>query len=403
LDTVLKTKLVLITEIIAPYRIPVFNALAQRPEVELHVVFLSENDPTLRQWQVYKNEIKFHYDVLPSSRLRLGRHNLLLNRGVRSTLSRSKPDVVIAGGYNYSACWSAAYWAKARSVPFLLWAESTIHDQRRNYALVELIKKRFLNMCTAFIVPGKSSLHYLQHLGIAEQRIITAPNAVDTNLFSNLAEAARRDEANRRAHSHLPAKYFLFAGRLIKEKGVFDLLDAYSQLGPEIRRDIGLVFVGGGSSRPELVDRASQIQPGKIQFPGFLHREELAQVYGLAEAFIFPTHSDPWGLVVNEAMACGLPIVSTTVAGCTPDLVEDGSNGFVVEPCDPSGLASAMNTLATNPEMWAAMGRKSRERIELYSPETWAEGMVKAVQSVVAKKCRKKNQAFNRPRNHVPD
>jgi len=396
-------KLVLITEIIAPYRIPVFNALAQRPGIDLHVVFLSENDPTLRQWQVYKNEIKFNYDVLSSWRLRFGRQNLLLNREVCSTLRRLKPDVVIAGGYNYPACWSAAYWARARAVPFLLWTESTIYDQRRNYSSVEFIKKRFLNLCAAFVVPGQSSLHYLQHLGVSEERISPAPNAVDTKLFANFAQAARREEADRRTHYHMPAKYFLFAGRLVKEKGVFDLLDAYSQLSPEIRHDIGLVFVGDGSARHALTERASQIQPGDIKFVGFLHREELAQVYALAEAFIFPTHSDPWGLVVNEAMACGLPIIATSVAGCTPDLVEDGLNGFVVEPFDAQGLASAMITLATKAEIRVAMGRKSRERIELYSPDTWAEGMVKAVESVLAKKCEEKNQISNRPRKQVPD
>src|SRR5580658_7913764 len=90
----LSSKLVIITEIIAPYRIPVFNALAQRPEIDLHVLFLSENDPTLRQWRVYKDEIKFHYDVLPSWRRRLFGYNMLFNRGVRSALSRLKPDVV---------------------------------------------------------------------------------------------------------------------------------------------------------------------------------------------------------------------------------------------------------------------------------------------------------------------
>ena len=96
-------KLVILTEIIAPYRIPVFNALAQRPELNLHVIFLSENDPTLRQWRVYKDEIRFQYDVLPSWRRRLGGYNVLLNRGVHAALNRIEPDVLLCGGYNYLA------------------------------------------------------------------------------------------------------------------------------------------------------------------------------------------------------------------------------------------------------------------------------------------------------------
>jgi glycosyltransferase involved in cell wall biosynthesis len=375
-------KLVLITEIIAPYRIPVFNELAKRPEVDLHVIFLSETDPILRQWQVYKQEIKFHYDVLPSWRQRFGRHSLLLNRGIRSILRRLKPDVMIAGGYNYPACWSAAYWAQANQVPFLLWTESTAHDHRHNYLLVEWMKKRFLDLCAAFLVPGQSSLNYLKQLGVSENRISSAPNAVDTALFSNFAEAARRNSSAVHARYHLPAKYFLFVGRLIKEKGVFDLLDAYSPFDPEIRRNIGLVFVGDGSARQSLIEQAAQIKPGTIQVLGFLPREELAQIYGLAEAFIFPTHSDPWGLVVNEAMACGLPVVATGAAGCVLDLLVNEENGFVVEPHDPAALAAAMKNLAANPERRSQMARNSRQRIEAYSPAAWAEGVINAVRSV---------------------
>ena len=118
-------RLVIITEIIAPYRIPVFNALAARSEIELHVIFLSENDPSLRLWRVYKDEIKFSYEVLPSWRQRFGRHNVLVNRGLVSALNRIKPGVVLCGGYNYLASWEAAGWARIHRVPLLLWSEST--------------------------------------------------------------------------------------------------------------------------------------------------------------------------------------------------------------------------------------------------------------------------------------
>ncbi len=374
-------KLVIITEIIAPYRIPVFNGLAQRSEVGLHVIFLSENDPTLRQWRVYEDEIRFHYDVLPSWRRRLAGYNVLLNRGMRSALSRTAPDVVLCGGYNYMASWAAAYWARSHRVPLLLWSESTAFDLRRRYRAVELVKTHFLSLCTAFVVPGISSLNYLKELGIEEQRISTAPNAVDNLLFSKLAESARQHQAQVQARRHLPDRYFLYVGRLVKEKGVFDLVDAYAQLKPEMRSKLGLVFVGDGPDRQELMTRASKIS-GTIQFLGFAHREELPEIYALAEGLIFPTHSDPWGLVVNEAMACSLPVVVTTVAGCTLDLVQNGWNGFVVPPSNASQLAIAMENLASDSALRVQMGRRSRERIESYSPAAWANGVVKAVQSL---------------------
>jgi 1,2-diacylglycerol 3-alpha-glucosyltransferase len=375
-------KLVIVTEIIAPYRIPVFNALAQRPELDLHVIFLSENDPGLRQWRVYKDEIKFQYHVLPSWRQRLGRYNILINRGVLSALNQIRPDVVLCGGYNYLASWEVAYWARARRVPSLLWSESTPLDKRQGHRLVEFLKTRFLRLCRAFVVPGKSSLKYLMDLGIPDHRIFTAPNAVDSRLFSISAEEARRNQLQVRSRRSLPLRYFLYVGRLVKTKGVFELVEAYAQMDPEIRAQVSLVFVGDGADRSELMERASRIALGAIQFPGFIHREGLTEFYALAEALIFPTHSDTWGLVVNEAMACGLPLIVTNVAGCVADLVQDGWNGFVVPPRDPSQLSARMVRLAQDSALRAQMASRSRERIEAYSPAAWADGLVKAVESV---------------------
>lgn len=375
-------KLVIVTEIIAPYRIPVFNALAQRPELDLHIVFLSENDPTMRQWRVYTDEIEFQYDVLPSWRRRFGKYNVLINRGVLSTLTKLAPDALLCGGYNYLTSWEAAYWARFHRVPLLLWSESTALDKRHGHRPVEFLKAQFLRLCRSFVVPGKSSSTYLKDFGISDHRIFTAPNAVDVTLFSKPANDARRNEFEVRARRSLPSRYFLYVGRLVKAKGVFELLETYAQLDTEIRDKVGLVFVGDGADRPALMERASRIAPGTIQFPGFVHREGLSDFYALADALIFPTHSDTWGLVVNEAMACSLPVVVTHVAGCVADLVQDGWNGFVVPPKVRSALAAAMTRLAGDAALRTEMGSRSRERIEAYSPEAWAGGLVNAVESI---------------------
>jgi glycosyltransferase involved in cell wall biosynthesis len=381
-------RLVIITEIIAPYRIPIFNALAARSELDLYVIFLSENDPSLRLWRVYKNEIKFSYEVLPSWRQRFGRHNVLVNRGLVSALNRIKPTVVLCGGYNYLASWEAAGWARIHRVPLLLWSESTALDARHGRRLVEFVKTRFLRLCRGFVVSGKSSFHYLKDLGIPAERIFTAPNAVDIQLFSSLADKARRDAIQIRTRHSLPARYFLYVGRLVEAKGIFDLLDAYAKLSDTIRAQVSLVFVGDGVDRTRLEERASAIAPGTILFPGFVHREELAEFYGLSDVFIFPTHSDPWGLVVNEAMSCGLPVVATSVAGCTEDLVRDGWSGFVIPPRDPSSLAGAMAHLAVDSALRVEMGARSEEKIREYSPEAWAQGLVDATKTDAARSTR---------------
>jgi glycosyltransferase involved in cell wall biosynthesis len=375
----MRRRVVIITEIIAPYRIPVFNALAEHEGIDLHVIFLAENDRTQRQWLVYKDEIRFSYEVLPSWRRRVGRHSFLLNWGAETALRRAAPDFIVCGGYNYVASWQAMSWARRNRVPFSLWAESTSRDLRNGYALIEFLKTRFLRGCDAFVVPGKSSVEYLRNYDVPEEIIFTAPNAVDTQLFAQRAEIIRNHAAMHREARRLPARFFLFAGRLVPEKGIFDLLRAYGELPFQLRKETGLVFVGDGAARSALLQRAAAIHPGCIQVAGFAQREHLAAYYALAEVFVFPTHTDPWGLVVNEAMACGLPVISSSAAGCVADLVENGWNGRVVSPGDVGQLAAAMDELACDSELRSLMGQRSRERIKQYSPEAWAAGMANAV------------------------
>jgi glycosyltransferase involved in cell wall biosynthesis len=375
----MRRRMVILTEIIAPYRIPVFNALAARSDVDPHVVFFSENDPSLRQWQVYKDEIRFSYEVLPGWRRRLGKYNLLLNWGVRSALRHSSPDAVVCAGYSYLACWEAAMWARHHSVPLLLWTESTSHDSRHRYAPVEFMKKRFFRLCRAYVAAGKASREYLLGLGASGQTIHIAPDAVDVQFFSTSATKAREQADKVRSLHGLPSRYFLCVGRLVREKGVFDLLSAYATLDEHTRSQLGLVFVGDGSARSDLQRRATRVGCGVVKFVGWVHRGRLPELYALAEALIFPTHSDTWGLVVNEAMACQLPIVASDIAGCVPDLVEDGWNGLLVQPANVQALANAMTRLFLQPDLALRMGSHSRERIQAFLPESCAEGLAKAM------------------------
>lgn len=215
----MSVRITIVTEIISPYRIPLFNALANCPGIDLRVIFLAETDPTLRQWEVHKEEINFRYRLLRSWRRRIAGYNVLLNWGIADALSETAPDVILFGGYNYPASWQALLWARNRNTPFLLWSESNMQDLRRGHALVELLKREFLRQCSGFVVPGKSAREYLKTFGINENRIFTARNAVDNGYFAAAAAEARADGDKWRAVLHLPERYFLFVGRLVKKKG----------------------------------------------------------------------------------------------------------------------------------------------------------------------------------------
>jgi glycosyltransferase involved in cell wall biosynthesis len=373
-----KRRLALITEIIAPYRIPVFNALAASFDIDLHVLFLAETDHASRRWLIYKNELKFSYEVLPSKRLRLGSSKILLNSGMAQALSNYSPDAIICGGYSDPACWSARRWAKRNDVPLLAWVESNANDHRSHNGLKESLKKRFLGSCQAVIVPGESSKQYVQSFGVSEKMIFVAPNAVDNELFIRGANLARERRASLRIELNLPQRYFLYVGRFLREKGLFDLLQAYQLLDDDLRSSVGLVLVGDGPERRELANFAHQIPGASVLFPGFVQRDQLPNYYALAEAFAFPTHSDPWGLAVNEAMACALPVIVGRSAGCVADLVKDEWNGYVVDPADHRRLAGSMQKLASDADLRTLMGERSLARISHFSPLHCAEGLFNA-------------------------
>ena len=376
-------RLVIVTEIIAPYRISVFNALAKHEGIDLKVIFLSETDPTLRQWRVYKDEIRFSYGVLPSWRFRAGGSHFLLNARLPASLNKFSPEAIICGGYNYVASWQAQMWALRRRVRFVLWSESNAQDARRLSKAVEFLKARFLKRCDGFVAPGKSAFAYLRLLGAPAERIFTAPNAVDNAFFAAQAGEAKRQAVAFQEKLGLPRRFILFVGRLVPEKGVFELLEAYAKLESALRIEVGLVFAGDGVSREELTQLAKRVEPGAVCFPGFAQREDLAGLYAFAECLVLPTHSDPWGLVVNEAMSCGLPIIVSSVAGCSADLVADGWNGYVVPPRDSEKLSAAISCVVQRPDLRQSMSAHSLERIRNFSPEACADGLATAAISGV--------------------
>jgi glycosyltransferase involved in cell wall biosynthesis len=371
-------RVAVITEIIAPYRVPVFNALARHAGIDLHVIFLAETDPTQRQWLVPKDEIRFSFEVLPSWRWRIYGHNLLLNWGVDAALRVASPDVIICGGYNYIASWEAVRWARRNHVPFLLWVESTARDFRSGSIFSESLKRNFLHHCDGFVVAGKSQSEYLRRYGVPEETIFTAPNAVDTAFFMNAASVAQANAGRNRQIFYLPDRYVLFTGRLVPEKGIFDLLGAYSALPAELRAQVGLVFAGDGAARSMLQKRAAAVTPGSVRVAGFQQRDSLAVFYALAEAFVLPTHTDPWGLVVNEAMACGLPVICSRAAGCVADLVADRQNGILVNAGDVGDLASALQELMSDRVLRSRMAQASKDKIKAHSPDVCAAGMAGA-------------------------
>lgn len=260
--------------------------------------------------------------------------------------------------------------------------------------LAARIKSWIVRQFDAALVAGTPHREYLGSLGLDENRIILGYDAIDNHRFAQLALQARERGAAIREKHGLPPRYFLSVGRMEWKKNLETLVDAYRIARTQLGADCpALLFVGSGRLGQSLVERCrsaglsvqttdsatSRAAPSaEVHFLGIRQVHELPEFYALADCFVLPSREEEWGLVVNEAMACGVPVLVSETAGCARDLVRDGENGYRFPPLDPARLAEKLVLLAQQPELRRSMGEASSRIIADWGCERFASGALQA-------------------------
>lgn len=372
------TKVIILTEIISPYRIPPFNYLAEDEEIDLTVFFFAETE-SRRSWLVEKEKIQFNYQVLWG--LQLGKSYqsapIFLNPDVIYQLWKQQPDVIICGGWHHLTHWLAFVYAQMTKTPLIIWSESTLKDERSSSNIKHKLKTWIVNQADGYIVPGNAQKNYLTDLGAREDRIYIAPNAVDSNFFRKQAQRYCQQKEVWKDKLGINGCVILYVGRLIDEKGIPELLEAFTKLSGH--KQVTLAIVGDGSQATEYHSYTQQHKFDNVVFAGFQPQTALPQYYGIADIFVFPTRSDTWGLVLNEAMATGLPIVCSDAAGAAPDLVVNGKNGYLVPVGGVEKLSEALQILVEDESLRKKMGLYSQKIIANYTPQKMALGLKEAI------------------------
>jgi glycosyltransferase involved in cell wall biosynthesis len=217
---------------------------------------------------------------------------------------------------------------------------------------------------------------------------------VDNEHFARRASVVRGLAQEAKANYSLPQYFFLASARLIEEKNLSRLVEAYARYrtlvpkaenGEPQMQIWDLVLLGDGPLRPALESQRSGLKlDGHLHLPGFKQYDELPNYYALARAFILPSIFEPWGLVVNEAMASGLPVLVSSHCGCAAELVREGRNGFTFDPRDVGALAQLMvKTSAPNFPL-AEFGLASRAIVGNWGPERFAQGLNAAAMRAIA-------------------
>ena len=295
---------------------------------------------------------------------------LQLARALWGRLSELEPEVVLVPGYYTLPAIAAALWAKLHRSVSILMTESTAYDHPR-VAWKEWAKGLLLRALFDWAVAGgKEHLTYLEQLGFPADRTAQFYDVVDNQLFAEGTDALRGQSP---AESGLPDHpYFVYVGRFAEEKNISRLLESWVVY----RREGGawpLVLVGDGPLASSLREAAAVSGFGAdVYFPGLKSSRALLPYYAFAGCFILPSTREPWGLVVNEAMAAGLPVLVSDRCGCAADLVEPGRNGFVFSPADGPALTAHMHRISSlSVAGLRAMGAESRHIVSRYSPESF--------------------------------
>lgn len=301
------------------------------------------------------------------------------HRGMQEVLNRLQPDVVAITSYGHPDSRSALLWCRANRKVAIMLNETTAQDAVR-VGWRERIKARIVAQFDAAFVSGTLSKKYLEGLGFPSASIFCGYSVVDNDGF---ADAAHRAPNVSLLPELTPGKpYFLASNRFIARKNLPRLLDAYEAYRTQSAAPWPLVMLGDGYLRQELQARASALGlEGSVLWAGFRQIEELPAFYAHAGAFVHPAEIDQWGLVVNEAMACGLPVLVSRGAGCWPDLVEEGVNGFTFAPTDTEGLTQGLLALSAPDTDLSAMREASRRRISHFTLHTFSETLLNAAET----------------------
>lgn len=301
---------------------------------------------------------------------------------LHQALEESTPDVILFPGWGHAYCLAALSWGGRNKIPCVVISDSQECDYHRHW-LQEQLKRRIIRLFSAGFVAGKQSWEYLANLGMPPTQIVTGCDIVDNEHFSRGAREAREADRSLRKQLGLPDRFFLAVNRLIPEKNIHTILMAYAvYCAKDASANWKLVIVGDGPLRAVLMEHARTYKiESSVYFVSSQTYDAMPRYYALASAQILASTTDQWGLVVNEAMACGIPVVVSNRCGCSADLVIDGKNGFTFPPDDTNRLAEIMIDLAQDRYDRAAMGRQSRASIDDWSLKRYV-GSLQAVVTI---------------------
>lgn len=377
-------KLLILFPNFGPYHLARLRGAAAQREFSSCVGLEIAAQEALYPWQTQRENLGLQLETLLDGTLEEMSAREIKGK-LEAYLDKSRPDVVAICGYERVEMRAALGWANRHGKVAVLMSESKRDDAPRQ-AWKEAIKRRIVRRFDAGLVGGAAHKKYLVELGIPANRIFEGYDVVDNDGFAARAQGWRAEPRL------LENPYFLTVNRFIERKNLARVIEAWADYRGHAARHFpaqtpwDLVLCGAGDEEANLRELAKNTGLDGVHFTGFVQEKEVARWMAGAGAFIHASLQEQWGLVVNEALACGLPILLSRACGCAPELLEDERNGWGFDPTSADELSERMSHLAheISEDERAQMGAFSREIIARWPPARFGQGLLECAQAANA-------------------
>jgi len=379
-----KLRVALLVNQVAPYYVQFYQELSETPGWDFKVFTCIDREMD-RLWEVQQQLPFATHRSFSLSYVRRIRHRgyqqfddarqIHLPLGLIWDLIRFRPDVLLSSELGVRTIIGALY-ARLFRRKIMVYFEGTRHTERDISRPQRWLRRLIRRAAHAYLVNGRQGREYIEDLGVPSKSIFETGQVVDTQTFARRLSAderaALRDELGIRGHC------YLFCGSLSPRKGSDKLLDAWSEFSRHTGARVTLILAGEGSERAALEQRVADAGLANVRFLGHVQRDRLPAIYQAADVFVLPTLEDCWALVVNEAMASGLPVINSKYAGSS-DLIVDGETGWVVDPFDRNDLVAKLRLALEARDRRRAMSEAVRETIAHFSVPAVAERLRRVI------------------------
>lgn len=391
----MKIKLAILNTHPIQYFAPLYKRLAQEKNIDLTVLYCSRwgvseyIDPQFKtkfKWDVPLLD-GYNYKFLKNIRKTedVNKFFNLINLEIIKELIKNKNDVLWVNGHNNLTNIIAVITAKLLGIKLLMRAETQLNVEplRIKKIFRKPAMKLFYNFFNGFLYIGSRNKEYYKYTGVNDSKLFFVPYTVNNDFFISEVENAKKNysEIKKRFNINNNNLNIVYASKLMKRKNPIDLLKAFEIVKKRLE-NVNLIFVGTGEEENNLKNYVDSNKLNDVYFLGFLNQSELPKAFAISDIFVLPSVNETWGLIINEAMCAGLPVIVSDVVGAVPDLLKEGINGYSFQAGNVEQLAEKLYLILSNDELRISMGKKSREIISNWSYNECIQGIQQALKTI---------------------